>query len=696
MKQRYQIVIAGLIFFSSSIIASEDNLTPIKAKIVGGEVAEQGQWPWMSALSFTFKDFQTSLQVDGEFYASFAFTGGVVGHASAELVDCGLGQQTCIGVEEKICLIERGVNFFSEKVLNCQAGGGIAAIIFNNEAGIIGGTLGDNFIGTIPVVSVVRSDGITLQANFGSIANIDVTEQLLINELSNCGASFLGGKWLLTAAHCVADKTPDDLRVKVGEYNLLDGVKNSQSINRIYSHPNFNAVTLDYDIALIELVNSVDNPAISLLALVDTEQYVLDQAIATVIGWGGRIGYDVNEGPTGNFPLQLHQVELQLMDNEQCQSVFAQSLTDLEGVSILPEHTGITDNMVCAAVDGGGKGACQGDSGGPIMVNTNQGWQQIGIVSWGHGCAADGYPGVYVRTAAFIDWLTAIQTGIAIEQVYNFGISAVANSLNQSLTVVNNSLSIAHLNYEIIGDDAFSLANDQCLTLAVGETCQLTVNYNATSVATHNARIVITAADNNVVTSESIIIGQSIDSAPTIASQLVDNNSFYQWYSGGVLPWQVSNVGQAIESGSISHNQESVVMVTFSGEGKLTFEWSVSSEENVEDVTEPFDALYLYVNGELFDFISGEVAYSPYEVNLANGEHRITWVYKKDPAASDLDDKAMLRNIAFSGEQVIVPTTPVVDMPAPTNPTARSSSGGGGAGWLSLLCLLLLANRRKV
>ena len=68
-------------------------------------------------------------------------------------------------------------------------------------------------------------------------------------------------------------------------------------------------------------------------------------------------------------------------------------------------HDRITENMICAQA--AGRDACRGDSGGPLAVRAQDGsYSQIGVVSWGRGCARQGYPGVYTRLTSLLPWLT--------------------------------------------------------------------------------------------------------------------------------------------------------------------------------------------------------------------------------------------------------------------------------------------------
>lgn len=49
----------------------------------------------------------------------------------------------------------------------------------------------------------------------------------------------------------------------------------------------------------------------------------------------------------------------------------------------------------------------KGDSGGPLVVKQGDRWIQVGIVSFGRGCAQPNLPGVYARVSQYQSWINS-------------------------------------------------------------------------------------------------------------------------------------------------------------------------------------------------------------------------------------------------------------------------------------------------
>jgi len=200
-----------------------------------------------------------------------------------------------------------------------------------------------------------------------------------------CGGSLIDSRHVLTAAHCVSKFTADDvaqLEVLLGGlYRSSGGIR--VRVRSITRHKSFDPVNLHYDIALITLATPVSfrnglSPVCIYNERHPTENYGKQ---ATVLGWGNL------EPGSYHRPEVLHKATLQIKSLDDCRRNFGNSAPG-----------GIRDHFICAHAPG--RDACSGDSGGPLMINSCQ----VGIVSWGIGCATHNY-GVYTRIASFQTWI---------------------------------------------------------------------------------------------------------------------------------------------------------------------------------------------------------------------------------------------------------------------------------------------------
>jgi trypsin len=195
-----------------------------------------------------------------------------------------------------------------------------------------------------------------------------------------CGGSLIANDIVLTAAHCAG---AFDGQVYVGpnqQYSTAGGAERI-TVQAQLAHPSYSSGTEAFDFMLLKLATPVSNPNLKPVALNKLFSNPAPSDVLTVIGFGAT-----SEG--GNGSSQLKQVNVDAIAYNTCNQQYGGGIVDAI--------------MLCAGVTGGGKDSCQGDSGGPIV---NADGEQVGVVSWGIGCAQAQYPGVYSRVSGALDWI---------------------------------------------------------------------------------------------------------------------------------------------------------------------------------------------------------------------------------------------------------------------------------------------------
>lgn len=210
-----------------------------------------------------------------------------------------------------------------------------------------------------------------------------------------CGGSLINKRYVLTAAHCIRipPNTPVKLTVvRLGEHDLESETEGATPVDydveRTIVHEGYKSQT--NDIALIRLTRDVQFTdkikPICLPSAAALRSETFEQKYPFVVGWGDTY----HNGPSSSV---LLQVQVPVVDNESCR------------IAYLKHGANITETQICAGEQKGGKDSCRGDSGGPLMLPQTGKFYQIGIISFGYRCAEPGYPGVYARVTAYLDWI---------------------------------------------------------------------------------------------------------------------------------------------------------------------------------------------------------------------------------------------------------------------------------------------------
>jgi secreted trypsin-like serine protease len=197
---------------------------------------------------------------------------------------------------------------------------------------------------------------------------------------------------VLTAAHCAVyirrEIPPKKLRIVVGLTVLNSAQGQTREISgrsAIAIHPRYHGgKSSAYDAAVIELNRPVGFTPIELAT---AKQNGLENPgrKAHIAGWGNTIKQtSPYYSEPDSYPNRMHKATVPLVSDARARNIYGPSY--------------VSSLMVAAGKEG--KDACQGDSGGPLWTTTPQGRRQIGITSFGAGCGAQGYPGVYTEVNA--------------------------------------------------------------------------------------------------------------------------------------------------------------------------------------------------------------------------------------------------------------------------------------------------------
>ncbi|XP_072947858.1 uncharacterized protein [Epargyreus clarus] len=215
-----------------------------------------------------------------------------------------------------------------------------------------------------------------------------------------CGGTLIDGLHIMTAAHCIKSYKGFDLRVRLGEWDVNHDVEFYPYIERdvisVHVHPLYYAGTLDNDLAILKLDHPVEwtkYPHISPACLPDKYTEYAGQRCWTT-GWGKDAF-----GDYGKYQNILKEVDVPVIGHGQCQQQLRQTR--------LGYNYELNPGFICAGGEEG-KDACKGDGGGPLVCERGGTWQLVGVVSWGIGCGQPGVPGVYVKVAHYLDWISQI------------------------------------------------------------------------------------------------------------------------------------------------------------------------------------------------------------------------------------------------------------------------------------------------
>ena len=171
----------------------------------------------------------------------------------------------------------------------------------------------------------------------------------------------------------------------MGAHKITDTAQEIE-VEKIIMHESYQSpVSLAHDIALLKLKTKVTlGVGVGPVCLPDSNNALIPGKRCYITGWGTLAS-------GGSQPLYLQEASVPIVSDTKCKASYGSNK--------------IHDSMICAGLDAGGVDACQGDSGGPMVCEFGGKWYLEEATSWGYGCAAPNYYGIYAKVRYLKSWV---------------------------------------------------------------------------------------------------------------------------------------------------------------------------------------------------------------------------------------------------------------------------------------------------
>lgn len=278
-------------------------------------------------------------------------------------------------------------------------------------------------------------------------------------KFAGCGGSLISSCHILTAGHCMTGDRADRTKaVYVNAWRPFSSNMDASTgkskpyhvslidLDKTVVHPKFNNTGNLNDVAVLTMTKCIPEDKANLFEVMEiannnfwNEKYkdlfgsdgVSNDESADFLTVKTRVaGFGQQDPDDTSVPPALQSVDVSLFGRNDCQAQYNKNLF-FKSLSL------IQPDMYCAGAFEGGKDACLGDSGGPNYFTDpiTSKRTQLGIVSWGIGCAKVGFPGVYTSVAYHYDF---IQSAVCEdERLGDFGAVASYVSSQSDVTAAS-------------------------------------------------------------------------------------------------------------------------------------------------------------------------------------------------------------------------------------------------------------------